>query len=929
MMGPDTLPVAPQAGVLWRRTFIIVLIGLGLFLLDRLTVLLATYWFFEAVGLDSVFWTNLRAGVVLFAIGFVLFASAIVAPAYLHSVSSASRGLFRWCGMVVGLAVGYLFALHYAEFLPAFPNVGFGETDPIFGRDIGFYVFVIPAAWVGWWTLLAAAVTALISSASAAYESRRDLEAGATMGALSAFLGRVSSPLTTGLVLALGLVVALGVRLSRFNLLVKDNSASAIHNGAEILDITGVFSTLNYIHLTSFGVLGVAGGVFFVLRGISRGLEGPDREGWTFPTRKAALLVLAPIVLDLSFWTAVGLRNLTGVLPNEPVIQLDLIDRHIQATLEGYGLNGIEIRRFLPATDGDPLPTADDLLSDVALRNAPLWPGFVSKLERLIDPQHAERILQTGGDQTVYGPVLEIFNQEQKLRAYYDFMDVDAVRYRVDDEPRMYVSAVREIPLIEPEEWLAWWGQRFVLFTHGHGLVMAETSKIAPSGGPVYASWGLPARSDLKAVGSANPSIYYGEGAATMAYTNVEGMLEFDFPTDEGRAEIELPEAAGTGVQLNSLLRRMVFGWRSGQFFEIVFSRLIDDDTRVHYFRKPLERLARVAPFLYFDTDPYAVAADGRIIWIANALTSTDRYPYSQIQWLGDKSDERAPHPGALRRTNWVRDAVKATVDAYTGELSFYAISDDPILRTWASVYPDLFRDGAEIPPSVREHLQYPLQLFHIQFDDVFKLYHMTDPMTFFNMEDAWDDGDEVLGPIIDKGKAITFSIEPYHWIAETGGVLPESDRPQQFMLSMLFTPESSLNLRAIAYVYQDGADYGRLGVLQIPKGRYQIGPEQIDAAIDQDPEISQQITLWNRLGSDVIRGHTTAILVGNEVVYLEPLFIRSQQNPASQLKRVIAVIRGQPAMGETLEEAVRRAVARAQKSAGERSTESQALAPN
>ena len=152
------------------------LIGLGLFLLDRLTVLLATYWFFEAVGLDSVFWTNLRAGVVLFAIGFVLFAGAIIAPAYLHSVSSASRRLFRWCGMAVGLVAGYLFALHYTEFLPAFPNVGFEETDPIFGRDLGFYVFVIPAVWIGWWTLLAAAVTALISSASTAYESRRDLE---------------------------------------------------------------------------------------------------------------------------------------------------------------------------------------------------------------------------------------------------------------------------------------------------------------------------------------------------------------------------------------------------------------------------------------------------------------------------------------------------------------------------------------------------------------------------------------------------------------------------------------------------------------------------------------------------------------------------------------------------------------------------------
>jgi len=903
--------MAPQVGVLWRRTFIIVLVGLGLFFLDRLTVLLATYWFFEAVDLSQVFWTNLRAGVALSAIGFVLFAGAIVTPAYVHSVSASSRGLYRWCGAVVGLVAAYLFALQYTEFLPAFPNVGFGETDPVFGRDVGFYVFVLPAAWIGWWALLIAVLTALISSASAAYQSRGDLEPPARMGALSALLGRVSSPFTTGLVLALGVVGLLGVRLSRFNLLVKDNEASAIHNGAEVLDITGVFSTLHYLHLTSFGVLGLAVGLFFVLRGISRGLEGVDGEAWVFPTRKAALLVLTPIVLDLSFWAAVGVRNLTLVLPNEPVIQLDLIDRHIQATLEGYGLNGIEISRFVPATDGDPLPVADDLLSDVALRNAPLWPGFVSKLERLLDPQHAERILLTGGNETVYGPVIEIFNQEQKLRTYYDFLDVDAVRYRVDDELRMYVSAVREIPLIEPEEWLAWWGQRFVLFTHGHGLVMAETSKIAPTGGPVYASLGLPTRSDLEVVESANQSIYYGEGAATMAYSNVDGMLEFDYPTDEGRAEVELPLGVGSGIQLNSLLRRMVFGWRSGQFFEIVFSRLIDDDTRVHYFRKPLERLARVAPFLYFDTDPYAVAVDGKIVWIANGLTSTDRYPYSKIEWLGDKSDERAPHPGALQRTNWVRDAVKATVDAYTGELNFYSISDDPIARTWKIVYPDLFREGAEIPPAVREHLQYPVQLFHIQFDDVFRLYHMTDPMTFFNMEDAWDDGDEVLGAILDNGKAITFSIEPYHWIGETGDVLPESDQGAQFMLSMLFTPEGALNLRAMAYVYQDGADYGRIGVLQIPKGRYQIGPEQVDSAIDQDPEISQQITLWNRLGSEVIRGHTTAVLVGNELVYLEPIFIRSQQNPASQLKRVIVVIRGQAAMGETLEEAVRAAVGR------------------
>jgi len=250
---------------------------------------------------------------------------------------------------------------------------------------------------------------------------------------------------------------------------------------------------------------------------------------------------------------------------------------------------------------------------------------------------------------------------------------------------------------------------------------------------------------------------------------------------------------------------------------------------------------------------------------------------------------------------------VKATVDAYTGAVRFYRISDDPITRTWAGVYPDLFTPDSAMPGGVRAHLLYPVQLFHIQFDDIYKQYHMTNPIEFFNMEDAWDDADEVLGPLIDRGRAITFSTEPYHWMAETGtGSLPAAERRTQFALSMAFTNEKALNLRAIATVYQDGSDYGRIVVLTVPKAHYILGAEQADAAIDQDPIISQNITWWNRLGNDVIRGHTTTLLVGNDVIYLEPLFTRSQQNPVTQLKRVVVVFRGVPRMGATLEEAFR-----------------------
>jgi uncharacterized protein len=198
----------------------------------------------------------------------------------------------------------------------------------------------------------------------------------------------------------------------------------------------------------------------------------------------------------------------------------------------------------------------------------------------------------------------------------------------------------------------------------------------------------------------------------------------------------------------------------------------------------------------------------------------------------------------------------------------------------------------------------------HIQFDDLYIYYHMKDPMYFFNMEDMWDDADEVLGPILDTGRAITFSMEPFNCMLETGnGVLPKANPPVQYSLAMVFTPEKALNLRGIPIVYQDPPDYGKIVVLQVPKGQYVIGPEQADAAIDQDPTISQNFSWWNRRGMEVIRGHTTLLMVGKEVLYVEPVFLRSQQNHLPQLKKVIVVFRGRAFMAENLPEAVRSAI--------------------
>lgn len=904
------LPQLPSSYRLWSRGIVLSFVLLSLFLLDQISLLFAHYWFLERLNFESIFWTNFKTGATLFVIAFIGFTAAIVVPALLHRAESMARRMFIFFGIFSGIVAGYILSLHFADYLLLLGGLDFGDTDPIFERDIGFFVFTLPTLWITWTIVLSALLCSFFSSLAAAFISHRRSNKTLGLPRFSVLIGILSTRITVSILIGIGIVLAVGARLSRYSLLIKDNSEAAVYNGASYIDVTGFFSTLTHIHIRALGVLGVTGGIVFLLSRLRRALpNGLSADEWKPVARKAAMLILMPILLDFGFKAMVSVRDVTMVKPNEPIIQLPFIKKHIDATLTAYNLDSLNVVTLVPNGDGDPIPSVDSLLLSPTLRDAPLWPGFASYLERLIDPQHAERVIQTGGDKTVYAPTLEIFQQQERLRTYYDFIDVDAVRYFIDGEPRMMVSAVRELPLRDAQEWLAWWGQRFVLFTHGYGLVMAEANGLTSEGEPVYQSSGIPATSDLPILRTNNQSVYYGEGAASMAYTNVVDMQEFDFPTDEGRAETVLAPDVNAGIQLSSLFKRLVFGWRSKQFFDIVFSKLIGRETRVHYRRTPLERAEWIAPFLYYDTDPHAVTVNGEIVWLVNAFTSTDRYPYSKQEWLGDKSDERSPFPRPHRLANYVRDAVKISVNAYTGEVQFYLISDDPIARTWAKIYPELFCSEEEITPELREHVQYPVQLFHVQFDDVYKLYHMTDPMTFFNMEDVWDDGDEVLGPILDQGKAITFSIEPYHWIAESGDFLEDSNQKSQFALGMVFTNEKAVNLRSIPIVFQDGPDYGKIVVLQVPKGHYYLGPEQADAAIDQNTQISQQIMLWNRRGADVIRGHTTTLVIGDEVIYVEPIFLRSQQNAVTQLKRVVVVFRGRARMGRTLEEALRLAV--------------------
>lgn len=928
---PDlALDRAPNASKMWGRFTIFAAVVLAIFFIDELTFLAFDYWLLDSLGYGSVFSTNLGMGIKLFLFGLITMGGGIAVPAFTNKLPSGQKKFVISWAVILGSLGGYFLSLTYLDFLLMAGPDGFGSADPIFGKDLSFFVQDLPAYWIVVDALIAGTALGVISAIGCSYAAYRnsgeaDKEPAAGLSRFRHLLGVVFDKKALIPMALLGFFLAVAQYLTKYSLLYADNSSSAIEVGASNIDVVGFFSNLHYIYITALVILGLTALLFKYLSTLNAVVSGNAPSNWQEQVKNLGKFAIILILADFGFKAMVSVRNWVATKPNEPVIQIEkdedgnggFIQNHIQFTRKAYGLDKVEAVEFRPNGAGDPIPDVEELLNHPTIKNASLWPGYTSYLERFIDPQHEDRILQTKGDTMVYGPTLEIFRQHQKLRTYYDFIGIDSVRYKINGEKKMFVSAVRELPLMEPVPWLAWFGQRFVMYTHGHGLVMAPAAGVDREGEPEYVIQNIPEEVDYKELEVDNPRIYYGEGSTTMAYSNIKGMKELDYPTNQDREELvysELGADAAGAVKIDSILKRFVYGWRSDQFFQVFFSGLITDETTVHFFRSPLERIERVAPFLYLDSNPYAVVADRRIMWLVNGMTTSDMYPYSYYQDLGDKSDERAfekHRKNKLRRVNYVEDAVKVSLDAFNGELKFYKMDDHPLIKAWSGVYPELFVDIDTMPESLRAHLTYPIHMLHVQFDDVYIYYHMEDPYYYFNFEDMWDDGDEVLGPILDAGKAIRFSIEPYNFLLETGrgSIPPAKDDKIQFVQGMVFTPEKALNLRGIPIVYQDGADYGRLISLEVPKGYYYPGPEQADSAIDQNPEISEQISWWNRRGNDVIRGHTTTLVIGNEVIYIEPLFIRSQQNPVTQLRRVVAVFRGTARMGQTLEEALRLAI--------------------
>ena len=543
------------------------------------------------------------------------------------------------------------------------------------------------------------------------------------------------------------------------------------------------------------------------------------RRNTRLPIIGAAILVGGAIVVGS---VPAALVQKLVVEPTELEKEEPYIVYNIQATREGYGLDRVEERPFEASED---LTREDIEANPLTVRNIRIWD---------------ER------------PLAQTFQQVQEIRPYYVFSGVDVDRYTVDGVYRQVMLAARELVTDRlPAQARNWVNER-LRYTHGYGITLCPVNRVTSEGMPEFMVKDIPPVS-VPGLEVTRPEIYYGERTYTYVVVKT-GMEEFDYPYgDENRYATY--QGSG-GVPMDGLLKRLAFTIR---FMDpnIFLSQYITGKSQIMFRRQILERVGAIAQFLLYDPDPYLVLSEGRLYWILDAYTTSDMYPYST----------RSGRAGI----NYVRNSVKVVVDAYNGTVSFYRVDrKDPVLEAYAGIFPGLFKPIEEIPEGLKSHIRYPTLLFRIQAA-LYQSYHMEDVKVFYQQEDLWEIPNEIYS---DRAQRM----EPYYIIIK----LPEEDR-EEFLLMVPFTPAKKDNMIAWLAARCDGTGYGELVVYKLPKDKLIYGPMQLEARIDQQPEISSQLTLWGQRGSEVIRGNLLAIPIESSFLYVEPIYLRARQEPEQQ----------------------------------------------
>jgi hypothetical protein len=839
---------------------IAILVG-GLILIGLASSFLVDWEWFSAVGYNGVFWTVIAAKIALFAVVFVVSTAAIwlngevahrlagrradfrmISSPWSSSPWSSIEGLtprapleqlyqhFPWrifiaaVAIVLGLLVASGEAGNWDLTLQYLYQAPYGQSDPLYGKDLGFYLFSLPAyVELKNWILVTLALSALcaavlygVHGAVVLDNKRRPSIAPAAIAHASVLLGFYFA------------VKGWGYWLDRYLLLYSDNGVVV---GASFTDIhVELPILLGLIALCCAAAIAC----FINVR----------RRTFRLPLISLAFVFGIAVVIAPLF---TALYQRVYVKPNELRFETPYIARNIALTREAYKLKNVVVKPF----------TADETLSFQSLQNNRATIDNI----RLWDWQ----------------PLLDAYAQLQEIRTYYKFHDADIDRYTLGGTYQQVMTSARELDSTLLSGNAQTWVNLHVLFTHGNGVVMSPVTQTTPEGLPKFYLQDIPPTVSGGPV-IRQPRIYFGEAADN--YVIVKGNApEFDYP--KGDKNVYTTYSGTDGVPIGGIAKRALFAWYFSDV-NILLSEYITRDSSILFRRNIQERVRTIAPFLRLDADPYIVVSNGRLFWIQDAYTTSSWFPYSKP--IDDGS------------ANYMRNAVKVVIDAYNGTVEYY-VSDpaDPIIATYARIFPGLFKPFAAMAPDLKSHVRYPEDLFQVQAG-IYQAYHMNAPEVFYNREDLWQFPRQPTG-VDDTSDT---KMAPYYINMRLPG-----EKRTEFVLMLPMVPSQRENMIAWLAARCDQPDYGKLIVYTFPKEKLVYGPFQIEALINQNTDVSQQISLWNQMGSRVIRGNLLVVPIENSLLYVTPLYLRAQTGQLPELKRVIAVYGGRVVMEQTLAEAL------------------------
>jgi uncharacterized membrane protein (UPF0182 family) len=631
------------------------------------------------------------------------------------------------------------------------------------------------------------------------------------------------------------LVVAMRTYLGRFEQLLEHHT---------------IFDGVTYTgaHVTLTGMLVVC--VALVLGALIAALSAiwSPRGGWLIASFLPA--VVCYIAVGIVGWYVSSFL----VKPNELVRERPFIAYNIEMTRQAFGLDRFQQRQFPAETT---VESADPANNQATLQNIRLWDW------------HA---------------LQDTLRQIQEIRTYYDFPDIDIDRYEINGSTREVMIAARELNVDKLPESSRNWINDKLIYTHGYGITMNPVNGFTSEGLPTLLLSNMPVQSTVPGLNVTRPEIYFGEMTNTDVYVKTR-QQEFNYPQGDTN-NLSSYQGSG-GIVLGGFLRRVLLAFDRGDLAKLPFSDDVNPQSRLLMRRNVRDRVAALAPFLTFEQDPYIVLGDnGRLSWVIDGFTTSDNYPYSTHYHFGGGS------------INYMRNSVKAVVDAYDGTTTFYVFdSEDPVLGAYRRIFPSLFKDASTMPEDLRKHVRYPEALLKLQAE-AYGLYHMTDPEVFYNREDLWTVASEV--GMAEGGEQTTQAMQPNFVLMKLPG-----KTSLEFVEILPFTPANRNNLIGWIAGRSDGANYGTAVVYDFPKTKLVDGPLQIEARIDQNAQLSGQLTLWNQQGSHVLRGSLLVIPTGQALLYAEPIYLQAERSPMPELRLVVLALQDRLAYGPTFEAAL------------------------